>query len=58
MTTVNNEKLVEAKLHTEMKFSVFKCLFLFLISFLWVRKIITGESEVGHGHYNTEERMS
>ena len=56
MTTVNNEKTVEAKLHTDFNFSVLKCLFLFLISFLWVRKVITGRSEIGHGHYAVEER--
>lgn len=57
MTTVNNEKAVEAKLHTEMKFSVLKCMFLFLISFLWVKKVVTGQSEAAHGHYNTDQRI-
>ena len=56
MTTVNNEKTIANKLHTEFKFSVLKCLMLFLISFFWVRKVVTGCSEIGHGHYNTEER--
>ena len=56
MTTVNNEKTVEAKLHTEMKFSVWKCLFLFIISFIWVKKVITGRSKAGHGYYAVEER--
>lgn len=56
MTTVNNEKAVENKLHTEMKFSVWKCLFLFLISFIWVRKVVTGQSETGLGYYAVEER--
>lgn len=57
MTTVNNEKAVENKLHTEMKFSVWKCLFLFLISFFWVRKVITQHSEIGLGHYVPKERI-
>ena len=56
MTTVNNEKTVENKLHTEMKFSVWKCLFLFIISFIWVKKVITGRSKAGHGYYAVEER--
>ena len=56
MTTVNNEKTIENKLHTEMKFSVFKCLLLFIISFFWVRKVVTGQSEIGLGHYNKEDR--
>ena len=55
MTTVNNEKTI-AKLHTEFKFSVVKCLMLFLISFFWVRKVVPGCSEIGHGHYLTTER--
>ena len=55
MTTVNNEKTI-SKLHTDFNFSVIKCILLFLISFFWVRKVVTGCSEIGHGHYNTEER--
>lgn len=58
-TKVNNEKVTEARLHTEMKFNMLKCLFLFLISFIWVRKVITqykmGENELGF--YNPKHRV-
>ena len=56
MTTVNNEKTIENKLHTEMEFSVWKCLFLFLISFIWVKKVVTQNSEIGLGYYSPIER--
>lgn len=56
-TKVNNEKIIENKLHTDMKFSVLKCLFLFLISFIWVRKVITQNSEIGLGYYVPKERI-
>ena len=57
MTTVNNDKTIEDKLHTELHFSVLKCLFLFIISFIWVKKVITKDIEIGLGYYSIKERV-